>query len=71
MAEKEFTGIWWKVQEEIETLTREDIEDLVNTGQLTWWEKKKAKMEADKVAEEKVDAQEEAPVENTEDNETR
>ena len=29
---------------EIETLTREDIEDLVNTGQLTWWEKKKAKM---------------------------
>ena len=22
----------------------EDIEDLVNTGQLTWWEKKKAKM---------------------------
>ena len=31
---------------EIETLTREDIEDLVNTGQLTWWEKKKAKMAA-------------------------
>lgn len=28
---------------EIETLTREDIEDLLNTGQLTWWEKKKAK----------------------------
>ena len=29
---------------EIETLTREDIEELVNTGRLNWWEKKKAKM---------------------------
>ena len=29
---------------EVETLTREDIDDLLNTGQLTWWEKKKAKM---------------------------
>ena len=29
---------------EVETLTREDIEDLLTTGQLTWWEKKKAKM---------------------------
>ena len=29
---------------EIETLTREDIEELVNNGQLSWWEKKKAKM---------------------------
>ena len=31
---------------EIETLTREDIEELVNNGQLSWWEKKKAKMAA-------------------------
>ena len=29
---------------EIETLTKEDIEELVNTGQLSWWEKKKAKL---------------------------
>ena len=38
---------------EIETLTKEDIDELVNTGQLTWWEKKKAKMaeEAQKAAE--------------------
>ncbi len=43
---------------EIETLTREDIEDLVNNGQLAWWEKKKAKMaEAEAVlnAEEETD----------------
>ncbi|MBQ8292952.1 MAG: ATP-dependent zinc metalloprotease FtsH [Bacilli bacterium] len=30
---------------EIETLTREDIDELVNNGQLAWWEKKKAKMQ--------------------------
>ena len=37
---------------EIETLTKEDIDELVNTGQLNWWEKKKAKMaeEAEKTA---------------------
>ncbi|MDD7314395.1 MAG: ATP-dependent zinc metalloprotease FtsH [Bacilli bacterium] len=29
---------------EIETLTKEDIDELVNTGKLNWWEKKKAKM---------------------------
>ncbi len=29
---------------EIETLTKEDIEELVNSGKLNWWEKKKAKM---------------------------
>jgi len=29
---------------EIETLTKEDIEELVNTGQIAWWEKKKAKL---------------------------
>ncbi len=32
---------------EIETLTREDIEDLLKTGKLTWWEKKKAKQAAE------------------------
>ena len=44
---------------EIETLTREDIEELVNNGQLSWWEKKKAKMAAAeaeaKAEEEKVE----------------
>ncbi len=38
---------------EIETLTKEDIYELVNTGQLGWWEKKKAKDEAEKIAKEK------------------
>ena len=30
---------------EIETLTKEDIDELVNAGRLDWWERKKAKME--------------------------
>jgi len=38
---------------EIETLTKEDIYELVNTGQLEWWEKKKAKEEAKKIASDK------------------
>jgi len=38
---------------EIETLTKEDIYELVNTGKLDWWERKKAKVEAEKVAKEK------------------
>ena len=38
---------------EIETLTKEDIYELVNTGKLEWWEKKKAKEEAKKIADEK------------------
>ena len=38
---------------EIETLTKEDIYELVETGQLSWWEKKKAKAEAEKIAKEK------------------
>ena len=38
---------------EIETLTKEDIYELVNTKQLQWWEKKKAKTEAEKIASEK------------------
>ena len=32
---------------EVETLTKEDIDELVNTGKLNWWEKKKAKMAQD------------------------
>ena len=38
---------------EIETLTKEDIYELVNTGRLEWWEKKKAKEEAERIAKEK------------------
>ena len=38
---------------EIETLTKEDIYELVNTGRLEWWEKKKAKEEAIRIAKEK------------------
>ena len=38
---------------EVETLTKEDIDELVNTGKLNWWEKKKAKMAQD--AQEVVD----------------
>ena len=30
---------------EVETLTKEDIDELLNTGRLNWWEKKKAKMQ--------------------------
>ena len=38
---------------EIETLTKEDIYELVETGKLAWWEKKKVKAEAEKIAREK------------------
>ena len=38
---------------EIETLTKEDIYELVNSGKLEWWEKKKAKAEAERIAKEK------------------
>ena len=38
---------------EIETLTKEDIYELVETGTLAWWEKKKAKEEAVRIAKEK------------------
>ncbi len=48
---------------EIETLTKEDIDELVNTGKLDWWERKKAKMEAAKLEAEK-EAQEEEKQEN-------
>ena len=46
---------------EIETLTREDIEDLVNTGQLTWWEKKKAKMAEEQAINVEAEVVEETP----------
>lgn len=38
---------------EIETLTKEDIYELVEKGSLSWWEKKKAKAEAERIAKEK------------------
>ena len=38
---------------EIETLTKEDIYELVESGKLSWWEKKKAKAEAERIAKEK------------------
>ena len=38
---------------DIETLTKEDIYEIVNTGRLEWWEKKKAKDEAKKLVDEK------------------
>ncbi len=37
---------------EVETLTKEDIDELVNTGKLNWWEKKKAKMAEDAMLDE-------------------
>lgn len=30
---------------EVETLTREDIDEIVETGSISWWDKKKAKQE--------------------------
>lgn len=38
---------------EIETLTKEDIYELADTGKLGWWERKKAKAEAERIAQEK------------------
>ena len=38
---------------EVETLTKEDIYELYQTGKLEWWEKKKAKAEAKRIADEK------------------
>ena len=35
---------------DVETLTKEDIYEIVETGKLGWWEKKKAKIEAKKQA---------------------
>ena len=37
----------------IETLTKEDIYELLETGKLAWWEKKKARQEAERIAKEK------------------
>ena len=48
---------------EVETLTKEDIDELLNTGKLNWWEKKKAKMaqdaQIDETPVEKVEVKEE------------
>jgi cell division protease FtsH len=35
---------------DVETLTKEDIYEIVDTGKLGWWEKKKEKLEAEKQA---------------------
>ncbi len=54
---------------EIETLTKEDIDELVNTGRLNWWEKKKAKMaEAEASRLEAVDQAEQKAVNELEGN---
>ena len=47
---------------DVETLTKEDIYELVDTGKLAWWEKKKVKVEAAKIkaAEDLVVAEAEA-----------
>ena len=51
---------------EIETLTKEDIDELVNAGRLDWWERKKAKMEKAKLeAEALMKAEEEAKANET------
>ena len=59
---------------EIETLTKEDIDELVNTGKLNWWEKKKAKM-AEALATEEVKPtevkEETKPVEEKKDEENK
>jgi len=53
---------------EIETLNKEDIDELVNTGQLSWWEKKKAKLKELEEAQKNVESTEDAPVEKVENN---
>ena len=35
---------------DIETLTKEDIYELVESGKLAWWEKKQAKIKAEEIA---------------------
>ena len=46
---------------EIETLTKEDIDELVNTGKLNWWEKKKAKMAEAQATQEATVEENQAP----------
>jgi cell division protease FtsH len=52
---------------EVETLTKEDIYEIVDTDKLGWWEKKKAKQEADKIKKQETKAAEssEQPTEET------
>ena len=57
---------------EVETLTREDIEDLLKTGQLTWWEKKKAKMaQEEQELKEKIEQEEQEQQENNSEEEPK
>ena len=54
---------------EVETLTREDIDDLLKTGQLTWWEKKKAKMaKEEQELKERLEQEEKEQQESSNDN---
>jgi cell division protease FtsH len=49
---------------EIETLTKEDIDEIVSTGKLAWWKKKKAKMkefESQNQTQQPTDTSEETP----------
>ena len=45
---------------ELETLNREDIEELMSTGKISWWEKKKAKMAREEAERQQKIAEEEA-----------
>lgn len=55
---------------EIETLTKEDIDELVNNGRLNWWEKKKQKMAEAALQENQPENHEEINVEETKSPET-
>lgn len=48
---------------EVETLTREDIVEIVDTGNLEWWEKKKTKEQEEKTKETQDDKNDTATVE--------
>lgn len=54
---------------EVETLTKEDIDELVNTGRLNWWEKKKQKMAEAAAASENPQPTEESKPTSTSDQE--
>ena len=48
---------------EVETLTREHIYEIVDTGTLSWWENKKAKDASIKAETKEIEAVEETPKE--------
>jgi len=56
---------------DIETLTKEDIYELVETGKLAWWEKKQAKIAAEKIEDETASVKEETVVEVEKETETK